>query len=826
MATETTTTAAPTGTVARDLLLELLHADREEQVISTLESAGLWDAPEAWRLLGGEPDNYRIVGAQASVAEAALVEKVTNSIDANLMRQCLKAGIDPKGPDAPQSVRGAVARFYDVNPNASYAGSLAEWDNAKILEVARSTTKMSLTGDRRPQFDRKKNHPSVTILDFGEGQAPENHPDTLLSIGQSLKLGVPFQHGKFNMGGTAALRFCGDAHLELILSKRAPSIAAEEGVSTDWGFTIVRKEYTSPDRMSVYRYLAPVGAEAKPGEGDVISLAAESLPIGPDGNDPYVHDVESGTLIKLYQYQTEFRGQFGRDGGLRQELDVWMPLLPLPVRLHECRFEGDPRSSEWNLTGLSRRVGRASRKELHDTGEMTVDGQHLSYELFCMEKGASQGYRGRHSIVFPVNGQAHGTLDRRIFTRRAVNLGNLRDDITMIVDCTDLDVPHLEDLTVNSRDRLANTAFRRSIEQKIEETLHDHSELARLSRQRTEAMLQEKLADQKPMADVLRRIMSGSNVLNRLFLRGDRLTGGPMTMQPVAEKFEGEEHPTYFRFKNLEYGRTLKRDAHLGQRVRLDFETDVENEYFKRAALPGRIELKLQLNDAPVSLSELTYSMNLHDGFAHLNLNLPESAISGDALVVELEVRDEARVDTFVNRAELPVRPAQPKGPGRGGGGGGNGPKGEGTKRLRPAGIAFPDIRLVEEGDWDECKMNEFSALRVEPLGGGGAEEQPPYQFRINVDNVFLKIEQRGAPGRRDVIQAQWVNGLTIIALGLLREHAEDGSEGSKNGDGSDQLSEIEFDELAAYFSDAIAPVLLPVVNELGSLTPDEIVDD
>ncbi|MCY3922337.1 MAG: hypothetical protein OXG27_08070 [Chloroflexi bacterium] len=302
-------------------------------MVGLLRSAGLWDRPDAWRLLGDEPDNYRIVGAQASEAEAALAEKLTNAIDANLMRRCLEEGIDPKGPDAPQSVREAVARFYDVGSRGSYSGSLAEWDNPKILRVARSTTRVSISGDRRRQIKRQQNHPSVTVLDYGEGQAPENHPGTLLSIGQSLKLGIPFQHGKFNMGGTAALRFCGQKHLQLILSKRAPRIAAQEGVSTDWGFTIVRKDYTPGERMSVYRYLAPVDGP----EGEVIRFAADSLPIGPDGNSPYVEEVESGTLIKLYQYQTEFRGQFGRDGGLRQELDVWLPVIPLPVRLHGRR---------------------------------------------------------------------------------------------------------------------------------------------------------------------------------------------------------------------------------------------------------------------------------------------------------------------------------------------------------------------------------------------------------------------------------------------------------------------------------------------------------
>ena len=730
----TSKVSPPTGTDAKDLLVELLHADREEAVIEILREAGLWDEPSVWRLLGDEPDNYRIVGAQARFAEAALAEKLTNAIDANLMRKCLEAGISPTAPDAPQSVRDAVSRFYDTSPNASHSGSVAEWSNDQIRTVARSATRVSLTGDKRRQINRKQNHPSVTILDFGEGQAPELHPETLLSIGQSLKRGIPFQHGKFNMGGTAALRFCGNEHLQLVLSKRAPQIAQAEGSSTDWGFTVVRKNYTPPDRMSVYSYLAPLGCDSST-EGQVLQFSAESLPIGPVGNRPYVESVESGTLIKLYQYQTQFRGQFGRDGGLRQELDVWMPLIPLPVRLHECRWEGEPHSFEWNLTGLSRRLQKAPTLGLHDTGEMTVDGQRLTFELFCLASGASKGYRGNHGVIFPANGQAHGTLDQRIFGRKSVNLGNLRDDITMIVDCTALDVPKFEDLTVNSRDQLADTEFRRSIVRKIEETLHDHAELSRISRARSESVLREKLADQKPLEDVLRRILRGSDVLNRLFIRGDRLTGDDVILRKQSDTFKGEPHPNYFRFKGLREGRTLQRSAHLERRVRLDFETDVENRYFKRASLPGRVSIEMLLNGKKVNRSEFTYSLILHDGLAHLNLDIPPSAIAGDTLAVELNVIDETRIDPFVNVAELTVRPPQKTNPGPGRRRRPNEP-GNAVERLGPAGIAFPKIRLIKKDGWDKYEMDEYSALRAKPLGGG-SESESNYAFLVNVDNVF-----------------------------------------------------------------------------------------
>ncbi len=488
---------------ARELLFKLLTADREEEVVQALEAVGLWDPEASWRLLGDRDDNYATIGAQAVIPEAALAEKITNAIDAVLMRRCREAGIDPKGQDAPTSVRSAVARFFDVNPNASFSGSLEAWDQAKIREVARSTSSITLTGDRRRQVDRQRNYPSVTILDRGEGQAPEKQPATLLSLGNSLKKDIAFTQGKFAMGGTAALRFCGERHLQLVLSRRAPALAEEDGESSDWGFTIVRRDYQAGDSMTAYRYLAPINADQRPGRGEVLRFPAASLPIGPRYNDPYKVEVESGTLIKLYQYQTATT-QFGQTGGLRQELDVWMPQLPLPIRLHECRWKGDQRSTEWNLTGLDRRLSEAN-PEYSATGTLKVRGEQFTYRIFCLEGDNANRYRGDHGVVLAVNGQSHGMLHKRVFGSKAVGLGPLESALAVVVDCTEVSVPSLENLTQNSRDRLSESQFRKEVEEQIRQLLADDARLRELSRQRADKRLE---ASGSLTTDPLRRCFS------------------------------------------------------------------------------------------------------------------------------------------------------------------------------------------------------------------------------------------------------------------------------------------------------------------------------
>ncbi len=788
-----------------DLLFRLLAADREEKVEEALRSTGLWDNKASWRLLGDKEDNYATIGAQAVIPEAAVAEKITNAIDAVLIRCCRERGIDPKGPDAPTSVRRAVASFFDVNPDAAHSGSLEVWDARKIREVARSTTSIVLTGDRRKRVDRKRNYPSVTILDRGEGQTPEMQPVTLLSLGDSLKRDIAFTHGKFAMGGTAALRFCGDKHFQLVLSRRAPTLAAEDGDSSDWGFTIVRRDYQDGDSMTAYRYLAPLGVEDHPGRGDILRIPARSLPIGPRYNKPYEVEVESGTLIKLYQYQTDAVTQFGQTGGLRQELDAWMPQLPLPIRLHECRWQGELRSTEWNLTGLNRRLKEAE-PEYDATGTLTVWGEPFTYRIFCLEGDNAKRYRGDQGVVFAVNGQSHGMLHKRLFGTKAVGLGALEDALAVVIDCTEVSVPSLEDLTQNSRDRLSESQFRKEVEDKIKQLLADDARLRQLNRERADRRLGERLSDDRPLEEVLRQVMRRSQVLNALFLRGQRLANQSILQaSSQGDCYKGQPHPTEFRFLRLPYGEVLERNCHLGQRTRIDFATDVEDDYFDRAILPGSLDVRISREGNPVESSEYTYVMRLSSGIAHLSIDLPPSVVEGDQLIVVVQVNDEALITPLVNTACISVLPEQRT---RSGDGGRN-RRGSGNARLSltPSGIEFPQINEIREERWKKSEMDERSALRVVNLGKDEGSNATRYLFEVNMDNMYLKAERRSTPRRKDILDAQWKYGLVLLGLGLLREPQETTSE---NDEQFDERKRI------AATSDAIGPVLLPLINELG----------
>ena len=121
-------------------------ADSEDEVIGILQEAKLWDDTALWRHYGDVENNWGQGGNQQSLAEAALVEKLVNSVDARLVNECLLAGIDPKSDKAPQSIRLAVARFFDHVSGTKVAtgGYLEEWDDSKIREIASGITLCAL----------------------------------------------------------------------------------------------------------------------------------------------------------------------------------------------------------------------------------------------------------------------------------------------------------------------------------------------------------------------------------------------------------------------------------------------------------------------------------------------------------------------------------------------------------------------------------------------------------------------------------------------------------------------------------------------------------
>jgi len=92
---------------SKEFCLKLLLSETENEVIEKLKEYNVWDDRSLWKPYGDIQNNRSIVGNQQSSAVAALVEKIINSIDAILMAECDRHGVDPKSSKAPQSMSDA-----------------------------------------------------------------------------------------------------------------------------------------------------------------------------------------------------------------------------------------------------------------------------------------------------------------------------------------------------------------------------------------------------------------------------------------------------------------------------------------------------------------------------------------------------------------------------------------------------------------------------------------------------------------------------------------------------------------------------------------------
>ncbi len=796
----------------QNLCMDLLRADTEEQVIDLLRQHGYWDDPEAWRPFGDREDNFSTIGNQSSSPDAALVEKLVNSVDAVLMGECWSAGIRPNSPEAPSTIPEAVAEFFfGDRSKADTLGHISYWSNPKRREISQRII-LAATGSRT--------NPSFTIVDKGEGQTPDSMPNTLLSLDKQNKIDVQFVQGKFNMGGTGVLRFCGQDNFQLVISRRKPDIQrnqSEDKSFSQWGFTVVRRqEPMGTEKASTYTYLAPVS-------GGVLRFNADTLPLFPDGSKAYVQESEWATAIKLYEYNLTGRSHILRRDGLLYRLDILLPQVALPIRLHECRnYGGHEGSFSTTLNGLSVRLSDDRGKNLEEgfptSSAFTVSGESITAEIYAFKRGRADTYRKSEGIVFAVNGQTHGSLPRSFFSRKSVGMGQLEDSILVLVDCSDIGIRKREDLFMNSRDRMEQGEFLRAIEKELESILKEHSSLRELRERRRREDVASKLEDSKSFREVLQEILNKSPSLASI-LGGSGSLPDPFRSRTTisGNEFLGKQNPTFFRFKDIDYGQLLKRTTAVNMRSRIVFETDVVNDYFTRGQYPGKHQLRFS-QKTPQNRPVPDYNLNLDKGVATLNLSLPIGAEVGNSFVYEFEVNDETMIDPFINPFVVTVAPYQkPSGSdSRSNTPYGNQGNGDGQN---PQGLAVPSPIRVFEPYWPNHGFDKYSALKVIYNPSDESEDPGSYDYYINMDNIYLNTELKSTRESPEIVKSRWQFGMVLIGMALLRtqEEPEHG-----NGESPDETLE----DRVLNMTSAIAPVMLPLIEHLGGLTEEDITTD
>jgi len=620
-------------------------------------------------------------------------------------------------------------------------------------------------------------------------------------LNDTNKLRIPFVQGKFNMGGTGVFLFCGDRSMQVMITRRHPEIAIHEkndNSRNDWCFTVVRREDPREgQKSSIFTYLSP--------NGKIPRFKAGSLPLFPQKYpEPNGAEIEHGTFIKIIEYQIpRYKTLITLD--MYNRLNCLLPRLALPIRLWDRRKGWSAQSFETTLSGLSVRLEEDTRGmlEFKSSSTFDIDGKTFPTRIYAFKKEEqAKRYRNEEGVIFVKNGQTHGHLKKDFFRRKNVGMLNLANLLLVEVNCDALDRRSDEKLFMASRDRLRNGQLKKDVENQLQILISEHAGLRELKERRRREEVKERLETCTPLENVLEKIIKSNPTLASLLSSGVRISH-PFKRDEASstDEFVGKKYPTYFELKASKKKDFVK-NCYIKQRFRIQFATDAEDNYFNRDTDPGTLHVYCNDEKYPSGV------VNLWRGTATLNLELPDNAQRGDEYEFLVSVTDASRVQPFLNPFKAYVagiakkngkpskgkrkRPVKP---------------GDGTEQ-RPNGLGIPEVYEVNEDGWDRYGFDRESGIALRQGEGG-------YYFMCNVDNVYLKNEQKTSNTDAELLKLQFKYGLALVSLALLNEEEKRDKKNDikDNGDG-ESIAQIVFE-----VTKAISPFVLPIIRELGGIS-------
>lgn len=581
----------------KDLFLKLYSSKTENDVLDLIcnHSSSLND-PTNWSPLDNNTSNFGVIENQQSSPIAALIEKITNSIDAILMRKCFEAGINPKSTEAPMGMEKAIECFFHKDSDNWHKN----WDIGSFRQKQAEEIQIHADGD--------KLQPSLVIYDGGEGQHPTDFERTFLSLLRGNKSGIPFVQGKYNMGGTGAIVFCGNKRYHLIASKRFDG-------SGEFGFTLIREHPLNEQELfevekgtlknTWYEYLKI--------DGEIPSFPIDSLDLGLRNRK-----FTTGTIIKLYSYSlpSGARSVISRD--LNQSINefLFQPALPIYTIDKAERYPKD-RNLARDLFGLKRRLEQDDSKYIEDIFSEEVDSAGIGKsKITCYifktkiddktareskESISREFFKNNMAVLFSLNGQVHGHYTSEFITR-SLKMPLLKNHLLIHVDCTHMQYSFRKELFMASRDRLKGSIETSKLRTLLAFTL-GKGKLQDLYKRRKESISIES-GDTSDLLKSFTRSMPLNSDLMKLLqntfkidlpkekTKGDKKAKKDKKTETKAP-FLPQRYPTIF---NLNKSCTEEKPAAqvpLGGSRSITFSTDVENQYFDRTEDPGDLQISL-----------------------------------------------------------------------------------------------------------------------------------------------------------------------------------------------------------------------------------------
>ena len=631
----------------RQLFNELYFASGEDDVDKVINKYPEVFNTENWYPLGGNENNFGVIENQQSNPTAALIEKITNSIDAVLMKKCMQSGIEPKSIEAPRSMEEARARFFQDHKN---------WDLVRSRKKQAEDIQIIADGPRLKT--------SLTVYDNGEGQHPEDFEKTFLSLLEGNKIEIHFVQGKYNMGGSGAIVFCGRRRYQLIGSKRFDNKGR-------FGFTLIREHPMSQSdelaRKDTWYEHLKVG-------GDIPAYDAAQQELG-----LYNRKFTTGTVIKLYSYDLSVgsRSVISRD--LNQSINEYLfePILPVITVDKKERYPHD-RNLERDLYGLKRRMEQDDSRYVETYFSEDFDNAPFGkLKATCYvfrtkiddrtvkeskQTIRNEFFKNNMSVLFSVNGQVHGHYTSEFITR-SLKLNLLKDHLLIHVDCTNMDYGFRKHLFMASRDRLKDGEETRKLRHFLAEKLGaKDGRLAEIQKQRKDSLsvesgdaknLLRSLTQNLRMQSDLMRLLSQTLELDKpIDSRSKKQKGkSKKKKQEETQPFNPKRFPSFFKRRVNGSDRNGVVTIPMDGEKTIHFDTDVEDHYFDRVEEPGELKLALlgfKSNESsdgvsPGQIDEIEDVLNVRksspqEGTIKVHLSPREEICVGDAARIEADL--------------------------------------------------------------------------------------------------------------------------------------------------------------------------------------------
>lgn len=807
----------------KDICLSLMRSQDSHEVVNILKKNDLWEDKSKWRNYGDKEGSWGTINNQGNPA-FALTEKLTNCVDAVLMSKAWESGKDPKSGDRllPQSPREAVHKYfeskkeilsYDLDKSLfdenldDVAGLQQYWNNKKALEISSEYINISVGGD-------KGYHPNIAIVDKGEGQTPEKLPDTIMSLHEGNKKSISIAQGKWNQGGSGAILHCGQdskIKLQFVLTKRNPKIIKnfkdqKSSLSDNWSFTILRRDEPKFDNeVSEAKYLCPIEDD----KGDRViplNFSSDELEIFPEKGKQFIKKSTHGTLIILYEYKIATSAAIFGSSTMYRQLDVQLPRLIMPIRLHETRKKNQSSSEqsitirgfsnfqenqfikkkdESNLENLSPRRGYLR------TGEKNYK---IIYDIYCFKKGKGETYIPKGAgLLWTMNGQTHAIGKKDLFKIDKLAFDVIAKDLLIVIDCTEITGADREDFFKSSRDRLnPDSILYKEIREKLIDDLADNNSIQELIARRIEESVKDDQIEDEDAINEIQKLLRELPDEEKNFLPPGFQITKPKKVESGSGNYnlEKKNFPTFFCFEDLKNEnkkkQEIKIDVELNKTFSLRMFTDAVSDYFERDISKGKITVKWRTQDNLEDAKGYNGPFLKDYGLCTLKkISLPSNAKEGEVITLEINVSDRQNKDGFNLKASILVKPIQqkikkpkkpkpipPKPP---------------INQLPPEGgqgintidevIENPIIaKYVDPDEWKDLtgyEVDDDDVLHIERSNVAGKLN---YNLFLNKTNINLRNELKKASMKypEKIIETKYKMGISLIAMFSLMQFRRD----------------------------------------------------